>query len=56
MRGHVTGQVQRGLIRALKGGGKHDSLSPSSDIAKLNPNCHMNNSIIFTEIRFYPEI
>ena len=25
------------------------------DLAKLNPNCHMNYSIIFTEISFYPE-
>ena len=29
--------------------------SQSSDLAKLNPICHMNYSIIFTEISFYPE-
>ena len=27
----------------------------SLHLAKLNPNCHMNYSIIFTEISFYPE-
>ena len=26
------------------------------DLAKLNPNCHMNYSIICTEISFYPEL
>ena len=36
-------------------GGKHDSLSRGPDLAKLNPNFHLNYSIIFTEIRFYPE-
>ena len=39
----------------FKGGGIHISLSRSIDLAKLNPNCHMNCSIIFTEISFYPE-
>ena len=29
--------------------------SRSSDLAKLNPICHMNYSIIFTEISFYPD-
>ena len=29
--------------------------SRSPDLAKLNPKCHMNYSIIFTEISFYPE-
>ena len=33
----------------------HNSLSRSIDFAKLNQNCHMNYSIIFTEISFYPE-
>ena len=31
------------------------SLSWSIDLAKLNPNCHMNDSIILTEISFFPE-
>ena len=26
----------------------------SSDLAKLNPKCYMNYSIIFTEMSFYP--
>ena len=36
---------------------KHDSLSQSPDLAKLNPNCHMKYLIIFTEITcsFYLE-
>ena len=25
------------------------------NLAKLNPNCHMNYSIIFTEVSFSPE-
>ena len=29
--------------------------SQSSDLAKLNPICHMNYSIISTEISIYPE-
>ena len=29
--------------------------SRSSDLAKLNPKCHMNYSVIFTKISFYPE-
>ena len=40
----------------LSGGSKPNSLSRSIDLAKLNPNCHINYSVIFTEISFYPEI
>ena len=36
-----------------KGAGKHDVLSPSHDLAKLNPKCHMNHLNIFTEISFF---
>ena len=42
----------RGLKRD---GGKYSSLSRSLDLAKLYPKCHMNYSISFTEISFYPE-
>ena len=35
--------------------GKHNSLSQSKYLAKLNPNCHMDYSIIFSETSFYPE-
>ena len=55
MRGHVTGHVPRGPHRLQRDGGKHNSLSQSLDLAKLNPNFHMNYSIILTEISFYPE-
>ena len=51
----MTGQVWRGAAPNFKGAGKHDVLSRSPDLAKLNPKCHMNYSIIFTEISFYPE-
>ena len=37
MRGHVTGRVWRsGLLQTSK----HDILSRSPDLAKLNPKCH----------------
>ena len=36
LRGHVTG--------SFTGGGIHNSLSRSKDLAKLNPKCHMNYS------------
>ena len=41
----MTGRVWKGQL--------HDILSQSPDFAKLNPKCHMNYSIIFTEISFY---
>ena len=36
-----------GMVKGLSGVG--------IDLAKLNPNCHVNYSIIFTEISFSPE-
>ena len=54
MRGHMTG-IFAGEPRKIPGGGIYNSLSPSIDLAKLNPSCHMNYSIIFTGISFYPE-
>ena len=45
----------KGAAANLKGGGKHDILSLSPDLDKLNLNCRMNYSIIFAEISFYPE-
>ena len=52
MRGHVPGRVW-----TSKGAGKHDVLSQSSDLAKLNLKCNMNYSIVLrpTEFSFYPE-
>ena len=35
-------------------GDKHNSLSRGIDFVKLNPYCHINYSIIFTQISFYP--
>ena len=58
MRGHETGSFAGGVVaKTSKGGDKQNSLSRSIDIdlAKLNPNCHMNYPNIFTEISFYPE-
>ena len=37
MHGHVTCQVWRGATPNFKGTGKHDVLSWSTDLAKLNP-------------------
>ena len=50
------GMVNAGdtLVRRLKKVLKGLS-GVSIDLAKLNPNCHMNYSIIFTEISFSPE-
>ena len=43
MLGHVTGSFVGGS-RERPGDGIHNSLSRSIDLAKLNPNCHMNYS------------
>ena len=50
----MTGQVWRGQLQTSKGDFKHNVLSWSPNLAKLNPTCHTNYSIIFTEINFYP--
>ena len=56
MSGHVTGQVHGGYPRTSKGQLQAQfTISGSLDFAKLNPDCHMNYSVIFTEISFYPE-
>ena len=47
MRGHVTGQIHGGPPELPKDGSKYNSLSHSLDLAKLNPNCHMNYSNFF---------
>ena len=46
--GHMTGQNSDPGATIIS--------TRSSDLAKLNPKCPMNYSIIFTEITFYPEI
>ena len=50
MHGQVTGSFAGGSRNDFKEGDKHNSLSWSIDLAKLYPNCHMNYSIIFTDI------
>ena len=55
MHGHVTGSFAGVATKISKGGDKHNSLSQRIDLTKLNPNRHMNYSIIFTEISFYTE-
>ena len=51
--GHITGQARNRGSSEL-GAGVTIIYSRSSDLAKLNPICHMNYSEI-TEISFYPE-
>ena len=51
----MTGQnLEKGEIQNETGPATIIS-SQSSDLAKLNPICHMNYSAIFTEISFYLE-
>ena len=51
MTGYLTGCSREGLERARQ----TQCYSRIIHLAKLNPNCHMNYSIIFTEISFSPE-
>ena len=56
--GHVTGQRTlrgRGSRKGLDRAPTNTMLFSDYHLAKLNPNCHMNYSIIFTEISFSPE-
>ena len=41
MPGHVTGWVWRGAAPNIKGGQKAGCSFAESDLAKLNPKCHM---------------
>ena len=52
----VTSQVASvGMGDSILVQGATINFTRSSDLAKLNPICHMNYSNIFTEISFYPE-
>ena len=51
MTGYFTGGSRERLERARQ----TQCYSRIIHLAKLNPNCHMNYSIIFTEISFSPE-
>ena len=56
--GHVTGQGslrRRGSRKGLQRAPTNTMLFSDYHLAKLNPKCHMNYSIIFTEISFSPE-
>ena len=56
--GHVTGQRSlrgRGSRKGLQRAPTNTMLFSDYHLAKLNPKCHMNYSIIFTEISFSPE-
>ena len=55
MGGHVTGSFLGVACETSKGAVNTIHFSRSIDLAKLNLNCHMNYSIIFTEINCYPE-
>ena len=50
-----SSQIWREAASNFKGAGKHDVLSRSPDLAKLKSKCHINYSIIFTEISFSSE-
>ena len=50
MTGYFAGGSREGLV-----GPTNTMLFSDYHLAKLNPNCHMNYSIIFTEISFSPE-
>ena len=55
---HVTGQRSlrgRGSRKGLQRAPTNTMLFSDYHLAKLNPKCHMNYSIIFTEISFSPE-
>ena len=54
MHSHMTGSFAGGSPKNYQGA-VYTIHFLSIDLAKLNPNCHMNYSIIFTEISFSPE-
>ena len=51
-RGHVKVKFRNRESSKLDTGAPTIIYSRSSDLAKLNPKCHINYSIIFTEISF----
>ena len=56
--GPVTGQRSlrgRGSLKGLQRALTNTMLFSDYHLAKLNPKCYMNYSIIFTEISFSPE-
>ena len=53
--GHVTGYFAGGSREGLQRAQQTQCSSWLTHLAKLNPNCHMNYLIIFTEISSSPE-
>ena len=53
--GHMTGRSFEGAASKHQSGWRNTMFFLSHDLAKLNPKCHMNYSIIFKEISFYAE-
>ena len=53
--GHVTGYFPGGSREGLERARQTQCFSRIIHLAKLNPKCHMNYSIIFTDISFSPE-
>ena len=53
--GHVTGYFAGGSREGLERARQTQCFSQIIHLAKLNPKCHVNYSIIFTEINFSPE-
>ena len=51
----MTGQVELDSEESISVQGATIISARSPDLAKLHLKCHMNYSIIFTEISFYPE-
>ena len=52
--GHVTGSFAGGSRKGLQRGRQTQFMfSDLTDLVKQNPLCHMNYSIIFTEINFF---
>ena len=47
----MTGNFTGVAVKDFKGPANHNSRSQSTDLAKLNPYCQMNYSIIFTVLR-----
>ena len=52
---HMTGYFAGGSREGLERARQTQCFSRIIHLAKLNPKCHMNYSIIFTEISFSPE-
>ena len=55
MSSHVAGNFAGGSREGLQRARQTQCCSQITHLAKLNPKCHMNYSIIFTKTSFSPE-